>query len=466
MSAIAKKIVLVGGGNAAGYFARAVVAAGRGAELTMIAAENVLPYERPALTKAFLHAESPARLPGFHTSVGGGGERQTAEWYATHGVEVILGTRVVDANLEEKTVVTDAGKSYSYDKLVVAIGCTALKLPSAIGGDLPGVHRVRDVADALALCDAMDGCAKGSVVIGGGYVGLEVAAALATRGLSPRVVMMEPHIMSRLWTREIAEKYEKLYEAKGTTFHRGAKVAKIIAGDDGRAAGVELDGGATLECDVVVVGVGAGAPIEPFARLAAAPAPTGGIAVDGTFAASGEGIEPKSVYAIGDVAAFPLKRAGGALRRVLLHTGPHTTARMEHVAHARASAAHAAKAVLDPSSAETYDYLPYFYSRVFEHAGSERKVAWVFYGAQPEGAEVVVVGELRPKLFAAWIDPSGAFYISQTDGTTLVGAMLESGDGEEVDVVKSAAERCPKVDVDALKKCATVEDALALVAAA
>jgi hypothetical protein len=240
MSAIAKKIVLVGGGNAAGYFARAVVAAGRGAELTMIAAENVLPYERPALTKAFLHAESPARLPGFHTSVGGGGERQTAEWYATHGVEVILGTRVVDANLEEKTVVTDAGKSYSYDKLVVAIGCTALKLPSAIGGDLPGVHRVRDVDDALALCDAMDGCAKGSVVIGGGYVGLEVAAALATRGLSPRVVMMEPHIMSRLWTREIAEKYEKLYEAKGTTFHRGAKVAKIIAGDDGRAAGVEV----------------------------------------------------------------------------------------------------------------------------------------------------------------------------------------------------------------------------------
>ena len=89
---------------------------------------------------------------------------------------------------------------------------------------------------------------------------------------------------------------------------------------------LELDGGATLECDVIVVGIGAGAPIEPFARLAAAPAPTGGIAVDGTFAASGEGIEPKSVYAIGDVAAFPLKRAGGALRRVLLHTGPHTTA--------------------------------------------------------------------------------------------------------------------------------------------
>jgi monodehydroascorbate reductase (NADH) len=95
---------------------------------------------------------------------------------------------------------------------------------------------------------------------------------------------------------------------------------------------------------------------------------------------------------------------------------------MEHVAHARASAAHAAKAVLDPSSAEAYDYLPYFYSRVFEHAGSERKVAWVFYGAQPEGAEVVVVGELRPKLFAAWIDPSGAFYISQTGSHTTASA--------------------------------------------
>ena len=106
MSALAKKIVVVGGGNAAGYFARACVAAGRGSELTIVAAENVLPYERPALTKGFLHKEGPPRLPGFHTCVGGGGERQTQEWYDANGVEVLLNTRVCAADLPKKTITT------------------------------------------------------------------------------------------------------------------------------------------------------------------------------------------------------------------------------------------------------------------------------------------------------------------------------------------------------------------------
>jgi monodehydroascorbate reductase (NADH) len=154
MASLAKKIVVVGGGNSAGYFARAV-AAGRGADLCIVGAEDVLPYERPALSKAFLHKEGPPRLPGFHTSVGGGGERQTQEWYDTHGVEVMLSTRITAADLATKTLTTDAGTSITYDKLVVAVGCTALKLPPAIGGALPGVHYVRDNADALALYDAM-----------------------------------------------------------------------------------------------------------------------------------------------------------------------------------------------------------------------------------------------------------------------------------------------------------------------
>ena len=108
---IAKKIVVVGGGNSAGYFARAVVAAGRGADLLICSAEEVLPYERPALTKAFLNETGPARLPGFHTSVGGGGERQNQEWYDANGVEVHLGTRVVAWDPSAKTVTTEDRKS-------------------------------------------------------------------------------------------------------------------------------------------------------------------------------------------------------------------------------------------------------------------------------------------------------------------------------------------------------------------
>ena len=108
-SSVAKKIVVVGGGVSAGYFARAIVAAGRGADLTIISAEPVAPYERPALTKAVLHAESPARLPGFHTCVGGGGERQTEAWYADKGVTLRLGTRVVGWDASSRTVTADDG---------------------------------------------------------------------------------------------------------------------------------------------------------------------------------------------------------------------------------------------------------------------------------------------------------------------------------------------------------------------
>ena len=225
--------------------AKKIVVAAGGADLTVISAEDVLPYERPALTKAFLNETGPARLPGFHTSVGGGGERQNQEWYDANGVEVHLGTRVVSWDAASKTVTTDTSASFGYEKLIVAIGCTALKLPASMGGDLPGVHYVRDHADALALYDAMSK-ARAPVVIGGGYIGLEAAAAFAARGAKPAVVMMEPHVMARLWTPTIAAHYEALYESKGCVFHKNAKVSAIARGEDGRVKSVELEGGASL----------------------------------------------------------------------------------------------------------------------------------------------------------------------------------------------------------------------------
>ena len=443
---IAKKIVVVGGGNSAGYFARAVVAAGRGADLTVISAEDVLPYERPALTKAFLNETGPARLPGFHTSVGGGGERQNQEWYDANGVEVHLGTRVVSWDAASKTVTTDTSASFGYEKLIVAIGCTALKLPASMGGDLPGVHYVRDHADALALYDAMSK-ARAPVVIGGGYIGLEAAAAFAARGAKPAVVMMEPHVMARLWTPTIAAHYEALYESKGCVFHKNAKVSAIARGEDGRVKSVELEGGASLPADLVVVGVGAGAVTAPFDALDTTPDARnpGGVLVDATFAASGVNVEPKSVYAIGDIAAFPLA------------FDKNQTVRMEHVAHARASAAHCARCVLaaaddDAQTANApYQYTPYFYSRVFEQADSTRKVAWVFYGLQR--GEVVCVGDFAPKLAAFWVDEG-----------VCVGAMLESGTPDEVKAVQAIAEGRPSVDVEKLRACATAEAALSLFA--
>jgi len=448
-SSVAKKIVVVGGGVSAGYFARAIVAAGRGADLTIISAEPVAPYERPALTKAVLHAESPARLPGFHTCVGGGGERQTEAWYADKGVTLRLGTRVVGWDASSRTVTADDGAVTPYDALVVAIGCTALRLPEAIGGSLPGVHYVRDNADALALSDAM-ATAKAPVVIGGGYVGLEAAAALAARRLNPRVVLMEPHTMARLWTPEVAAKYEALYESKGVVFHRGARVKRVVAGADGRVDGVELEDGAVLPADLVVVGVGAGAPSAPFDALRTTPDPKrpGGIAVDHVFAASGADVAPRSVFAVGDVAAFPARDGVSA--------APSPT-RVEHVAHARASAAHCARAVLDDTFEAPYEYLPFFYSRVFEQKDQPRAANWAFWGFN-RGA-CVCVGDFAPSMAAFWVDEAD-------DGTGKVaGVMVESCSDAERDAAKRAAASRTTVDIAALRKCASVAEAFALIAA-
>ena len=178
---MSSRIVVVGAGNAAGYLVRALVSHGLGKNVTLIGAEDVAPYERPALTKGFLHAQNPPRLPGFHACVGGGGERQTPEWYAQNGVELKLSTTVTNADYRPaKRVTTNAGESIGYETLVLATGCGVIRLPAAMGGELPGVRYVRDNADGLALAAAME-AAKKAAVIGGGYIGLEVAASCATR---------------------------------------------------------------------------------------------------------------------------------------------------------------------------------------------------------------------------------------------------------------------------------------------
>lgn len=427
----------VGGGNAAGYLVRALVSADPtlGARTLVIGAEDVAPYERPALTKGFLHKESPPRLPGFHTCVGGGGERQTPEWYEQHGVELRLNTTVTAADFKSRTVTTSAGESIGYETLVLATGCGVIRLPEAIGGTLPGVHYVRNNADGLALVEAMDKATK-AVVVGGGYVGLEVAASCATRGLKPEVVMMEPHVMARLWNADIAQHYERLYETRGTTFHRSSKLKAILADADGKARGIELESGAVIDADLVVVGVGATAPV-PFTGLDAPEGRVGGIKVDSRFRASGADVAPGSVYAIGDIAAFPLKLADNEI------------VRMEHVKHARDSATLVGNIIAGKSDDE-YDYTPFFYSRVFEHPGTERAVNWVFHGLQR--GEIITIGNLDPTLAAFWID----------DGKC-VGIMLESGAPERVAALAAAVRARKSVDVSALRACASVDDALALV---
>ncbi|XAR70256.1 Monodehydroascorbate reductase (NADH) [Bertholletia excelsa] len=424
-----REFVIVGGGVAAGYAARTFVEHGMAnGKLCIVSKEAHAPYERPALTKAYLFPpdKKPARLPGFHTCVGSGGERQTPEWYKEHGIEMLYEDPVTGIDIEKQTLTTNSGKLLKYGSLIIATGSTASRFPEKIGGNLPGIHYVREVADADSLITSLEKARK-VVVIGGGYIGMEIAAATAGWKLDTTIIFPEKHLLQRMFTPSLARKYEELYQENGVKFVKGASIKNLDAGSDGHVNAVNLENGSTLEADTIVIGIGAKPAIGPFERLNLNNK-VGGIQVDGQFRTSCPGI-----FAIGDVAAFPLK----IYDRI---------ARVEHVGHARQSAQHCVKALLSAQTS-TYDYLPHFYSRVFEYEGSPRKVWWQFYGDNV--GETVEIGNFDPKIATFWID-SGK----------LKGVLVESGSPEEFELLPKLARSQPSVDKAKLQNASSVEEAL------
>ncbi|EOY24846.1 Monodehydroascorbate reductase 6 isoform 4 [Theobroma cacao] len=410
-----REFVIVGGGNAAGYAARTFVEHGMAdGRLCIVSKEAYAPYERPALTKGYLFPldKKPARLPGFHTCVGSGGERQTPEWYKEKGIEMIYEDPVTTINIEKQTLTTNSGKLLKYGSLIIATGCTASRFPEKIGGNLPGVHYIRDIADADSLISSLEK-AKKVVVVGGGYIGMEVAAAAVGWKLDTTIIFPENHLLQRLFTPSLAQRYEELYKENGVKF---LKVAAVKLGD-----------GSTIEADTIIIGIGAKPAVSSF-EMVGLNTTVGGIQVDGLFRTSIPGI-----FAVGDVAAFPLKMYD-------------RMARVEHVDHARRSAQHCVKALLSAQT-HTYDYLPYFYSRVFEYEGSPKKVWWQFFG--DNAGETVEIGNFDPKIATFWID-SGK----------LKGVLLESGSAEEFKLLPELARSQPSIDKAKLQKASSVEEAL------
>ncbi|KAA8500046.1 Monodehydroascorbate reductase [Porphyridium purpureum] len=405
------KYVVIGGGNAAGYAAWEFVKQGVGKnEVCIVSREEVAPYERPALSKAFLFKD--VRLPGFHTCVGGGGERQQPEWYAEHGIDLMLNTEVAKANLTAgtKTIETKDGKSISAENVILATGASPIFLTKLDGADLNGIFYLRENADALKLAEALKANAgKTVVVVGGGYIGMEVGAAAQLMGLKVKLVFPEEHVMPRLFTPALAQYYEKFYQSKGIELLKNGRLCSAFL-PDAENKGVrgilvcKDDTKEEISADMVVVGVGA----RPNTQLVGdqLEMENGGVKVDGNMQSSVPG-----VYAVGDIASFGVKQFAGKRTR------------MEHVEHARQSAAQAVKAAMGKSDAE-YDYLPFFYSRVFD-------LSWVFYGDNV--GECVVGGSGAPQIFAVWLE-----------GGKVMGAFAESAADDEVKRLKAAAKGFPK----------------------
>lgn len=256
---------------------------------------------------------------------------------------------------------------------------------------------------------------------------MEVAAAAAIVGCKPKMIYPEEHLMPRLFFDSLAEKYEQFYQSKGIKFFSNGRLCEAFLGDDsGKVRGIRVckdDKKEDISGSLCVVGVGARPNVSLFEGQLEMD--KGGIKVDSSFKSSNP-----DVYAIGDIATFPLKKYGGK------------STRMEHVAHARQSATHVIKALF--GSTEEYDYLPYFYSRVFN-------LSWQFFGDNV--GEPYLFGNMEPKLSAFWID-----------GSQVNGVFMESPNEEDTAAMKAIATKQPTVDMAALKAATTADEALKIVA--
>nr|AZL41275.1 monodehydroascorbate reductase [Datisca glomerata] len=412
------KYVIVGGGVAAGYAAREFVKLGlQPGELAIISKEGVAPYERPALSKAYLFPESPARLPGFHVCVGSGGERLLLEWYEEKGIELILTTEIVKADLAAKTLTTASGELFNYQILIIATGSTVIRLSDfgVQGADAKNIFYLREIDDADKLIEVIKEKKNGkAVIVGGGYIGLELGAALRINNLDVTMVYPEPWCMPRLFTSGIASFYEGYYANKGIKIIKGTVAVGFNSDSTGAVKEVELKDGRVLDADIVVVGVG-GRPLTTLFK-GQVEEEKGGIKTDAFFKTS-----VPDVYAVGDVATFPLKLYN-ELRRV------------EHVDHARKSAEQAVKAIKaheEGNAIDEYDYLPYFYSRSFD-------LSWQFYGDNV--GDTVLFGDNNPE------SPKPKFGTYWIKDGKVIGAFLEGGAPEENKAIAKVARVQPSVE--------------------
>ncbi len=390
------RVVIVGGGLAGAKTAQALRDEGFTGSVTILAAEHELPYERPPLSKDYLAGEAE-----FDDAL-----VAPADWYAEHDVEVRMGTEAVAIRRDTTEVELADGERVGYDALVLATGSEPVVPPLPNAADALYL-RTRADADAIK---ATFGEGKRLVVVGGGWIGLEVAAAARKAGTA--VVLLESAEFPLLGVlgREMGTVFADLHAANGVDVRTGTKVGEILPG--GR--GVRLEDGSEVEADAVVVGVGA-APRLALANSALLETGSG-VLVDGSLRTA----DP-AIYAVGDIAEQDHPVLG---RRV----------RVEHWATAQNQGSFVG-ALIAGKDDGPYDRLPYFFSDQYD-LGME------YVGEAKPGtySRVIVRGDLAGREFVAfWLD----------DGDHVLAAMNVNVWDVQDDIKPLIAERTV-VDADRL----------------
>lgn len=325
-----QRIVVIGAGQAAAQLAISLRQGGFAGEILIVGAEPYLPYQRPPLSKKFLTERPPPDSLFL----------RPLTFWRDQGVDMVLGVAAASIDPDSKTVTLADGRELAYGGLVLATGtrASALRLP---GATLENVFSLRAIGDVQRLRPALD-AAERIVIVGGGYIGLEVAAVLCGEGRAVTVVEAEERVLKRVTAPAVSRFFDTLHRGHGVEIRLGARLAAILG--ETHATGIALADSEALPADVVLLATGARANDElaRFAGLACAD----GILVDEFTRSSAP-----DIYAIGDCTRLPSRR----YRRRL---------RLESVHNAIDQAKAAAAALLGEPVA--YDPVPWFWSDQYD----------------------------------------------------------------------------------------------------
>jgi 3-phenylpropionate/trans-cinnamate dioxygenase ferredoxin reductase subunit len=294
MSDLNASVVIVGAGHAGGTLAALLRQYGHTGSIVMVGDEPIAPYQRPPLSKAWLKGEADADSLAL----------RPLEFYAEANIDFRPSVRAVKLERSARKVQLSDGSQLDYDVLVIATGARAIALPIP-GADLAGVLSLRTAADAEALKTQV-GPGKKLAVVGGGYIGLEVAASGRALGAEVVVLEREARLLARVACEALSTFFRDVHEQHGVTFELGASVTGFV-GEDGHITGVALADGRVIPCDTAVVGVG----VIPNDELAVDSGleTARGIVVD----LEARTADPH-VFAIGDVAHRPMPIYGRMFR--------------------------------------------------------------------------------------------------------------------------------------------------------
>lgn len=331
-------VVIVGAGQGGAHTAMALRQQKFAGSVLMIGAEPFLPYERPALSKEYLAGDK-----AFDALL-----LRPASYWEERKIEVRLGARVVAVDAGAHEVRLSDGSTVGYGALVWAAGGKARRLACS-GHDLTGLHTVRDRLDVDRMIDEL-ATANQIVVVGGGYIGLEAAAVLRKKDKHVTVLEAGARVLARVAGVALSRFFEAEHRAHGVDVRLDAKVVALEerAENAGRVSGVRLESGESIPAELVIVGIGIDAAVEPLTVAGAVS--ENGVVVD----LRGKTSLP-DVYAVGDCAAHPNVHANG---RVV---------RLESIQNANDQAMIVAKSIAGSLGAEErYDAVPWFWSNQYD----------------------------------------------------------------------------------------------------